>query len=370
MTTSGIVNGPKGLVIYSMSEHEKIPIQNIYYMLAYAFQILRQSNFCRIESEEFENIEDLFAEILTVAVSQQLKQGLHREYVNRIENLSGFRGKLDMSKTILNKMQRKQMLSCEFDELTENNIYNQVIKATMSLLLRKRTVKLERRCKLKKSLAFFDGIDTVKLSSIRWSSLRFCRHNHIYEMLINICYFVYASQLPTSTDGQYFMAVFSENNMAKLFEKFVLEYYRFHYGYLVPTSAQVKWDLDVQAEQRGTSFLPKMQTDIFLQNKKNGKELIIDTKFYSQIFQAHMGVEKLHSDNLYQIFAYVKNKDIGNTGNVAGMLLYADIGSTVALDYSYSIGGNPIYVRTLDLNQNFQYIAQQLNQIVEVYFGQ
>ena len=82
-----------------------------------------------------------------------------------------------------------------------------------------------------------------------------------------------------------------------------------------------------------------------------------------------MGTQKLHSNNLYQIFAYVKNRDIGNTGKVAGMLLYADIGATVTPDCVYSIGGNSIYIRTLDLNRDFQHISQQLNQIVDTYFG-
>ena len=36
----------------------------------------------------------------------------------------------------------------------------------------------------------------------------------------------------------------------------------------------------------------------------------------------------LHSSNLYQIFTYV-NKDVGNTGNVAGMLLYAKTEETI-----------------------------------------
>lgn len=368
MIRNGTTNGLKNLVMYSMIDNERIPIHNIYYMLAYAFQVLEQSNFRRVQSENFENAEDLFAEILIIAVSQQLKQGLHREYVNHIENLSLFRGKLDISKTVQNKIQHKQMLACEFDELTENNIYNQILKTAMSLLLRKKSVKPDRRCSLKRILAFFNGIDTVNLSNIQWNSLRLHKKSRIYEMLISVCYFVYTGQLPASANGQYLMASFSDSNMARLYERFVLEYYRCHHRHLVPTSAQVKWNLDTQVEHYGLSFLPRMQTDILLQDKKSGKVLIIDTKFYSHIFQTHIGTEKLHSNNLYQIFAYVKNKDAGNTGEVAGMLLYADTGEAVIPDCAYSIGGNMIYVRTLNLNQDFKKIVEQLDQIVATYF--
>lgn len=55
------------------------------------------------------------------------------------------------------------------------------------------------------------------------------------------------------------------------------------------------------------------------------KVLIIDTKYYAHTMQFNSlyNKESLISGNLYQIFAYVKNKDKDNTGNVEGMLLYA-----------------------------------------------
>ena len=69
-----------------------IPIQNIYYMLSYAFQVLKQSNYEEIASEKFDHAQDLFAAILSKGVAQQLKRGLHREYVTKHEGLSVLRG--------------------------------------------------------------------------------------------------------------------------------------------------------------------------------------------------------------------------------------------------------------------------------------
>jgi 5-methylcytosine-specific restriction enzyme subunit McrC len=73
---------------------------------------------------------------------------------------------------------------------------------------------------------------------------------------------------------------------------------------------------------------------------------------------------------LYQIFTYVKNKDVGNTGNVAGMLLYAKTEETITPDSDFMMGGNKISVKTLDLNSNFNIIAEQLDWIVESCFGE
>ena len=105
-------------------------------MLTYAFQVLNQSNYDEIASEKFENIHDLFAAILSKAIAQQVKQGLHREYIEKNENLTVMRGKIDIQGTITNRLQKQQRLSCNFDELSENNIFNQIIKTTTLLLIR------------------------------------------------------------------------------------------------------------------------------------------------------------------------------------------------------------------------------------------
>ena len=66
-----------------------------------------------------------------------------------------------------------------------------------------------------------------------------------------------------------------------------------------------------------------MKTDITLEYQ--GNILIIDTKYYSHTMQTNslFNSKTIHSGNLYQIFTYVKNKDIENSGKVSGVLLYA-----------------------------------------------
>ena len=95
-----------------MTKDKSIFIKNIYYMLSYAFQILKQSNYDEVVSEKFENAQDLFAAILSKGIAQQLKQGLYRKYITKNETLSIMRGKLDLEETLRNRIQRKQKLTC------------------------------------------------------------------------------------------------------------------------------------------------------------------------------------------------------------------------------------------------------------------
>ena len=350
-----------------MTKDKRIYIKNIYYMLSYAFQVLKQTNYEEVASEDFENVQDLFAAILSKGVARQLKQGLYREYVTMNETLPVIRGKLDMPETIRNRIRHEQKAACEFDEFSENNIYNQILKTTLHYLIRDNGVKSETKSTLKSILMYFDGIDMLEPSAIRWSSLYYRRNNLSYEMLLNICYFVLAGMLQTTSKGEYRMAAFSDEHMARLYERFILEYYAKHHGDVLDVKAsQVEWDLRDGTDESMLRFLPNMKTDITLRSRE--KTLIIDAKYYGKTLAQNFDKQMLHSGNLYQVYTYVKNQDKKAAGNVAGLLLYAKTDEDIVPDGWYNMGGNMIGAKTLDLNKDFKEIAKQLDAIAYGYF--
>lgn len=336
-------------------------------MLSYAFQTLNRFEYEDLALEEFENMHNLFAAILAKGIGFQLKQGLYKEYINRREDLSVMRGKINMEGTIRNRMTKKPILTCEFDELSENNLLNQILKTTVTLLLRHGDVKAEYKDDLKKKMLFFSNVDTVEPTSIKWSSIRFQRNNQSYRMLLSICQFIIEGMLLTTDDGDYRMETFiDEQRMCRLYEKFILEYYSKHYPMLSVNASQIPWSLD---DGVGT-MLPIMQTDIHLQ--KDNTVLIIDAKYYSHTTQVQFDKHTLHSNNMYQIFTYVKNCDYqfeDEPHKVSGMLLYAKTDEEIQPNNVYRIHGNQITVRTLDLNVPFKEIAEQLNAIAFDHFG-
>lgn len=349
-----------------MTNDKGIYIKNIYYMLSYAFQILKQSNFESIAAEEFRFIQDLFAAILAKGVAKQLKQGLHKEYITNNDMMSVMRGKLDIQGTVQQRIQRKQKLACIFDELSENNIFNQILKTTMYYLVRDNNVSQKHKRELNKLLVFFDNVLLLNPSSIKWNRLYYRRNNKNYEMLLNICYFILSGMLQTTEKGEYKMVTFLDEHMARLYERFILEYYRRHHNYLSEIkAAQVQWDLTGNNDKNMIKFLPVMKTDIFLRLEE--KVLIIDAKYYSRTMQKYFDKNTLHSANIYQIYTYVKNQDKKNTGNVAGILLYAKTEEDITPDCIFNIGGNQIGAKTLDLNKKFDLIAAQLDEIAYSY---
>ena len=97
-----------------------------------------------------------------------------------------------------------------------------------------------------------------------------------------------------------------------------------------------------------------------------GKTLIINTKFYSKTMQTNklFNSKTLHSSNLYQIYTYVKNNDVNNTGDVSGVILYAKTDEDITPDNHYVMDRNRIHVKTLDLNKKFDGIRLQLDKII------
>lgn len=339
-----------------------IRIQNIYYMLAYAFHVLNEDGYKKVATEEFEYTSDLFAAILAKGIASQIKRGLSREYVGKTEAIRSPVGKINVSASAKQSSMLKKQLVCDYDEYTENAYMNKILKTTAMLLIRSPEVSVPHKKALKKIMLYFSNVDEVDPRRIQWSGIRYHRNNATYKMLLNICYLVIEGMLLTEQDDSRKLARYvDDQRMHRLYEKFVLEYYRRHYPQFNASAAHIDWDVDGGEIE----YLPTMKSDITLRYK--GKTLIIDTKYYEHTMQTNSvyNSRTLHSHNMYQIFTYVKNMDAANSGNVSGLLLYAKTDEEIVPDSDYMLGGNRISVKTLDLNTDFSNIANQLDTIAE-----
>ena len=348
-----------------MTNDKGILIKNIYYMLSYAFQILKQADYEKVAAEQFDKIYDLFAAILAKGVARQLKHGLYREYVPIQENLSVMRGKLSISETVRLKAQYSDKLACEYDNFSENNLYNQILKTTIYRLVHTSDVDKKQKQELKRVLLFFGNVDLIQTDHIKWNKLIYHKSNQNYEFLLNICYLTLTGLLQTTDKGKFKLLSFSDEHMEMLFQRFVMEYYKQHHKELHPKAQQIEWDITDGQENSMIHFLPKMRTDISLH--KADKTLIIDTKYYTKIM-AENYKSTYRSAHLYQIFSYVKNLDRNNTGNVSGLLLYAKTDEEgLSQGNSVRIGSNTIGVEVIELNSDFNDIVRQLDKILVEY---
>jgi len=186
-----------------------------------------------------------------------------------------------------------------------------------------------------------------------------------------VCHFLIEGLLPSKENSNQHYQFDIDKNLSKLFETFVLNYFRLHYVKLFSIdSGNILWG-ETPIEKTSSSYrLPVMNADIRF--KRDNRILIIDTKYYSKVLQSHFKVEKFHSHNLYQIFTYVENEYLSSgikDTEVSGMLLYAQTENETSLNECVGIAGHKFFIRTLDLNVEFNEIEKNLDKIASEFMN-
>uniref|UniRef100_UPI0026396933 5-methylcytosine restriction system specificity protein McrC n=1 Tax=Microbacterium sp. TaxID=51671 RepID=UPI0026396933 len=301
-------------------------------------------------------------EILIRGVGAQVKRGIHRDYRSRRDELATVRGRIDVPRTVAARSLTRARLVCEFDEYEPDTPHNRALKAVLVLLIRQGDLTAARRVALRRLLPYLDSVTTVSPTSVQWSKLSYHRANADYRLLLGVCELIVKGMLQTEDSGDAKLSSWvADEQMSYLYERFLLEYFRLHHAPLAPAAPTVPWDYDLPSAL-GAHQLPAMRSDVTLRH--GGRMLIIDAKYYSQSMQTGAwGKPTVHSPHLYQVLSYVKNADVARNGSVSGLLLYARTDAALQPDLDVVIQGNRIGARTLDLNQPWECLRAQLDDV-------
>ena len=212
-----------------MNGNPRIPIKNIYYMLCYAWNVLEKSDDIYLGSEKFDNVYNLLARIYISGLSNLIKRGFNRYYNQENEAISTLKGKINISDSIKSQTFYNGSMICQFDEFSKDIKLNQIIKTTINILIKSPHLDLNLRNKLLKIRLHFSDIKTIAFSKMLFSSLRYNRNNYHYRMLINISELIYYGLITNEDNNDIlFLDFVRDNQMAKLYEKFVLNFYKRH----------------------------------------------------------------------------------------------------------------------------------------------
>ena len=336
-------------------------------MLCYAWNIIEEINDIEFGDENFENIYNLMAKILEKFLNSLIKRGLYKNYILVEEDLAMLKGKIDFSKSIKTNVINQKRLICQYDILSTNILFNQIIKSALNKLINSKYLDEELKNKLIILSRYFIKIKDIKINNNTFKALKYHRNNIRYKFIINICKLIHNNFiLDKNSDGgsgKFFIDKNEKKTMHRIYEKFVLNFYKFHYPNFKIEPKKIKWQFE-----NNRRFIPNMKTDITIYNKE--KCLIIDTKFYKEILKEHNGKEMIRPSHLYQIYAYMNN--IKFKGNIKGILLYA--GTNEIIDkyekekFDYKIQDKDFSVKILDLSKEWENISNQLNEIIEEFF--
>lgn len=335
-------------------------------MLCYAWNVLEQSDSIFLGSEKFDNIYNLFARIYVNGTSSLIKRGLNRYYIQENEAVSTLKGKINISDSIKEQTFRNGRMICQYDNFSEDIKLNQIVKTTINILIKAPKLDADLRNKLMKLRLYFEDVQDITFSKGLFSALRYNRNNYQYPMLINISKLIYQGLITNEVDDEIAFSDFvRDKQMSKLYEKFVLNFFRMHLDETIYNvhAPKLKWNLDEEISEEDLALLPEMRTDIVIENKVKNTQLIIDTKYYAQTLVSSnwTDIEKVRTGHLFQILAYVNNSDF--IGNVRGMLLYPTIEKEI--NANFPIGGKIIGIRTLNLDTEWKEISDRLLSLIE-----
>ena len=340
-----------------------IPIENIYYLLCYAWDTLEEKDQVKVTVDDSTELVDLFAKVLISGTRMLLKRSLEKNYVEETIELAGIKGKLELGLTLKSGLFLKQRTICTVDEFSGNILSNQILLSTIYQLLRFKELDRDLKKQLKPLVWMFSGIEPIQLNTRAFSTVRLHRNNRFYAFLLRICRIIYENTLPTETPGECLFMDFTRDNhkMNKLFEAFIRNFYKREFPKWKVYSEELRWRF-VVADESHRSFIPLMRTDISIENEQG--KIIIDAKYYRQTFAQHYDKASLHSHNLYQLFSYLINQRSEHPGTLKtrGMLLYPETGREVDLDYWYE--DHLIQIKTLNLDQHWRLIEQRLRTLL------
>ncbi len=343
----------------------QIPIKNIYFLLCYAWNRLDEKDKVKVDMDDSTELLDLFAKIIINGAKILLKRGIDRSYVCVDDEISGIKGKLLLAETIKSNLLLKQKTKCSFDEFSADILLNQILISTIFRLIRTKKIDRHLRVELKKIAGMFEGVNQIDLKLSHFKLIKLNRNNKFYGFLMDVCKIVYENTLPSEDEGKLFFTDFTrdEGKMNQLFEAFIRNFYKIEQKKFTRVRKEkILWKLK-PANDIGKSHIPSMQTDITLEC--NNEKIIMDAKYYRETMSSYYDTEKIHSNNLYQLFSYLLNQEVDEvTEKATGILLYPTINKEYNLEYTYQ--EHKVMIKTVDLAANWTSISARLKDIIGV----
>ena len=333
---------------------QKIPIENLYYLLCYAWGVSDQLDRVKVDGEKCHSLENLLSMVLIHICDRLLRRGLVREY--------------------------------RFEE--QEVVINRVIFSTLKRLMRIDGIDEDIRGNLRKTLARFPHVREIRVTGgllerllgnhfgSHPGHLPGHRHHGVYSLALNVCKLIWDSTLPVKAkDGRLEFVDFTEDELRMncIFERFLMNFCKQHCREEYPEVHREY--IDFQLSPFGMMFkeagdaLPMMETDVTLFNPDTLDKHILDAKFYREALVSKFGGrEKVRREHLSQILSYVMNQEDRSkphTLNACGTLVYPTVDEDFDFSYRYKDGGHRIFVRTVNLGQPWRKIEERVKEIVK-----
>ena len=353
-----------------LNKNSKIPIKNIFYMLCYAWNVLAVADDVIVGIDDYDDAYNLLSRVFSYGVSKLIRSGFHKSYINNNEELSSLRGKINIQESINQTSFLNKKLVCDFDEYSIDDIFNQIVRYTIDSLLKNISIDKELRRDLIKQNIYFSGVKSIPPTKDVLRKISFNRNNIIYKLLINISVMLYNGTTINEDDGtNSFKDFFRDEQMHKVFELFLLNFYSIHLDNKIYKvhAPKIYWHIDDNAYDIWQGIfdvkenLGDRRTDIVIENRKKNIQLIFDAKYYQNTFTTaylNENDRRVRVSHLNQLRGYLIDSDFD--GPKYGALLYPMVNDDLSKGEVTHITDTPIIIKTINLNDDWKNIEKDL----------
>ena len=356
----------------------KIPIQNIYYILCYAWEISELRDKVNVGVEQCDSIANLLVHVLLNTTDNLLKKGLVQDYIVYDSEVDGINGKINIGETLKLGRYRQGKMVCNQDEITSDILVNQIIYNTLRNSLRINGLSEKNEIRVLSTLRWMPKMRHIQLSDSLFKSIHLHRNNRFYRFALNVCRLLNQMFLPNEkpNDGWNFINLMEDElAMNRIFEKFLMNFYKQEccQDYPDVTRSHIRFQLTplgmtfAKSTEEAYRLLPLMETDLTLYNPKTQKRIILDAKYYKETLVSKYGESgKIRREHLSQILSYVMNQEDEDTftKQTKGILVYPTVDLELDVSYKYKNTEHVIQVCTINLNQEWKLIEKRLKEIV------
>lgn len=329
------------------SAYSEQAIHNLLYMLSYTKRLgIKETDLASLK-----RFNDNFFEVLIYLLAKNLlelvKTNFHKQYIGKEDNLSYIKGKLQFNNHLKKNIINRSRFYLEFDEFSEDNLLNQILKYTVYLLI-KATSNFNNLKMLQELSFIFSDISFNKIKIGDFKKVQLSRLNQKYDPILNLCkIFISNSSLELSADRINTFSFIFDMNI--LFEEFIGEFIKKNFSdnerriSLQKLARNFVKDKIIDFISYGEVFRLKPDIQVY----KNGEVdpiTIIDTK-YKTLEDTDEKKEGVAQSDLYQMNAYAKKYCCSNI-----VLLYPMLFGQLAKNIRFEIDKTTnIHVRTVNL---------------------
>lgn len=335
---------------------DNIPIENIYYMVLYAWNKINNKEFIgKSGMENIKNINDVVIELFLKEVSIICKRGIYGEYMDQDHTVEYIKGKINIKESIY---LIDPKMSCNYDEFSKNNKINRILKSILTGLYFTENINKVFKKRIRALLLEFHHIENIILDEKDFHTISYNRLNRDYKFPVELGYLIYKNSIPTEEESvNTFIKIYiDEETMSSIFEEFLKNFYKIHTDYKI-SSRNYSWDIE-PLEDSNMGLIPLMKTDIEIERQE--EKIIIDAKYYKSAFTYGYDIKRFISNHMYQITAYLrKNINTKEKRKLRGILIYPSNGYDFYEKF-LSKEGYTIEFKTVNLNKKWDKIEEDL----------